>query len=203
MGTRDPRVDAYIAKSAPFAQEILTYLRELVHETVPDVQENIKWSFPHFDYKGIFCSMAAFKQHCSFGFWLHHEVMGEDAADEGMGAVGKVTSLKELPSRTKLKGYLKKAKQLQDAGVKRGANAPAKPKSAPKPVVVPSELRAALSRNAEAKAHFAKMSPSHQREYCEWIAEAKKPETKERRVLKAVEQIAEGKSQNWKYESKK
>jgi hypothetical protein len=44
-------------------------LRDLVHKACPEVEETMKWSFPHFDYKGMMCSMAAFKQYCAFGFW--------------------------------------------------------------------------------------------------------------------------------------
>ena len=201
MGTRDARVDAYIQKSQPFAQEILSYLRELVHETVPEVQETMKWSFPHFDYKGIFCSMASFKAHCAFGFWLQKEVVGE-VADEGMGSFGKITSIKDLPSKTKLKAYLKKAKALNDDGVKRAA--PMQKKStASKPIVIPPKFAKALARHPQSRKHFDAMSPSHRREYCEWIAGAKQEATRERRIEKAIEQLAEGKSQNWKYESKK
>jgi hypothetical protein len=201
MGTRDPRVDAYIAKSQPFAQDILSHLRELVHETVPDVQETMKWSFPHFDYKGIFCSMAAFKAHCSFGFWLEEQVLGKPAVD-GMGSFGKLTSVEDLPSKTVLKGYLKKAKALNDDGVKRPAPV-AKKAAGTKPIDIPLEFANALARHPASKAHFDAMSPSHRREYCEWIAGAKQEATRERRIDKAIELLAEGKSQNWKYESRK
>jgi hypothetical protein len=69
MGKNDPRIDDYIAKSQDFARPILEHLRDLVHKACPEVEETMKWSFPHFDYKGMMCSMAAFKQHCAFGFW--------------------------------------------------------------------------------------------------------------------------------------
>lgn len=200
MGTRDPRVDAYIKKSQPFAQEILSYIREVVHETVPEVEEGMKWSFPHFDYKGIFCSMAAFKAHCSFGFWLQKEVVGEEV-EEGMGSFGKLTSIKDLPSKTKLKAYLKKAKKLNDDGVKRAAPMQKKP-TAKKAIEIPPEFAKALGRHPKSKKHFDAMSPSHRREYCEWIAGAKKEETRERRIATAIEQLAEGKSQNWKYDTR-
>src|ERR1043166_4933195 len=123
MPTKDPRIDAYVAKSADFAKPILIHLRKLVHVACPDVEETIKWSFPHFEYKGMLCSMAAFKQHCSFGFWKAALVLGkgkngEDSADGGMGHFGKITSLSDLPGDKVLVGYIKKAAQLNDAGVK-------------------------------------------------------------------------------------
>lgn len=202
MGTRDPRVDAYIASAQPFAREILSYLRELVHETVPAVQEEMKWSRPHFAYNGIFCGMSAFKAHCAFGFWLHDQVMEGEAKTGAAGDLGRITSRADLPSKTKLKGWLKKAKQLQDAGVKRSPDAQKAPKK-DRPIVVPPVLAQALAREPAVQARFDAMPPSHRREYCEWIAEAKQEATRERRVAKALEQIAEGKSQNWKYETRK
>jgi uncharacterized protein YdeI (YjbR/CyaY-like superfamily) len=144
--------------------------------------------------------MSAFKAHCAFGFWLHKEVMGENAVEGAAGDMGRITSLKDLPAKTKLKAWLRKAKALQDAGVKRTATATKK--GAPKPVVIPPELAKALAKQPAVKKQFDAMSPSHRREYCEWIAEAKQEATRERRLAKAMEQIAEGKSQNWKYDTR-
>lgn len=202
MGTRDPRVDAYIKKSAEFAQPILRHIRDVVHAACPDVEESIKWGFPNFNYAGgILCSMASFKAHCSFGFWLAREVLGDEMSDEAMGQFGRVTRIAELPSKTVLTRYIRKAMQLNEAGVKMAR--PAAKKGAQRAaVVVPQELRKALAGQPAVKAKFDAMSPSHRREYCEWIAEAKKLETRERRLAKAMEQIAEGKSQNWKYEKR-
>ena len=219
MGTRDAKVDAYIAKSQPFAQEILTHIREVVHAACPETVEAMKWSMPFFTYKGaLLCNMAAFKAHASFGFWLSKQVLGEDAADDGMGHFGKLTSVKELPSKAVLTKHVKKAVALVDAGVKlerggtensRGTGGAASPgKTAARKttvsrrVSVPPELDRALRDHPEAKAAFDAFPPSHRREYAEWIAEAKRPETKERRVQQALEMLAEGKSRNWKYEAK-
>jgi uncharacterized protein YdhG (YjbR/CyaY superfamily) len=69
MKNTDPRVDAYIAKAAPFARPILRHLRKLVHEGSPEAEETMKWSMPAFVHRGkILCGMAAFKEHCTFGF---------------------------------------------------------------------------------------------------------------------------------------
>ncbi|MEO7310922.1 MAG: DUF1801 domain-containing protein [Chitinophagaceae bacterium] len=102
MPTIDPRVDAYIEKSAPFAQPILLHLRKLVHKACPQVVETIKWSFANFDYKGMFCSFAAFKQHCAFGFWktalmADPEGVLSEKKNEAMGCLGRITSMKDLP----------------------------------------------------------------------------------------------------------
>ena len=202
MGKKDPRVDAYINKAADFAKPILTHLRETVHAAVPDVVEEMKWSFPHFTYKGMLCSMAAFKQHAMFGFWKASLVLGDKAkTDDGMGHLGRITKIADLPSTKELTAYIKKAVALNDAGVK-VARTPKNPARAT-PVRVPADLAAALKKNKKAQATFDAFSPSHRKEYIEWITGAKTDETRTRRLKTAVEQMAEGKSQNWKYERKK
>lgn len=199
MGSRDPRVDAYIEKSAPFAQPILRHLREVVHEACPGVEEAMKWSFPHFTYHGMLASMASFKQHCAFSFWKGELVMrdaGERAA-EAMGHFGRITSVDDLPPRDVLIGYVRQAMALNETGVK----APSRTKTgAKKPELeVPGDLAEALGRNAAAQATFDGFSPSHRREYVEWITEAKTDATRQKRLAQAVEWMAEGKSRHWKY----
>jgi len=200
MGTTDPRIDAYIDRSAEFAKPVLAHLRAVVHAACPEVEETMKWSVPHFMYGGgILCSMAAFKAHCAFGFWNGARVVGDDAAatERAMGNFGRITSLADLPSKEVLAGYVREAMQLRDAGVK----SPARARTAPKPeVVVPEALATALHGNAEALAAFERFSPSHRREYAEWVAEAKTEATRTKRVATAVEWLAEGKARNWKYE---
>jgi uncharacterized protein YdeI (YjbR/CyaY-like superfamily) len=198
MGKRDPRIDAYIAKSADFARPILTHLRDLVHEVCPEVEETMKWSFPHFQYKGMLCSMASFKEHCGFGFWKSSLVIGEggDEVEQAAGQFGRITKLSDLPAKKVLIGYIRKAMELNDAGVK--APARSKPKS-PKEVVVPEDLAEALRRNPQARAAFDNFSPSHKREYVEWITEAKTQATRTRRLETAIQWISEGKPRNWKY----
>jgi uncharacterized protein YdeI (YjbR/CyaY-like superfamily) len=199
MATRDPRVDAYIAKSADFARPILEHLRAVVHAACPDVEETMKWSFPHFQYKGMLCSMAAFKEHCALGFWKGSLILGEagGGSDGAMGQFGRITKLGDLPSKKILVGYIKKAMELNEAGVKSPTRS--KPK-APKPeAVVPDDLATALKNNPAARAAFDKFPPSHRREYIEWITEAKTAPTRARRLETAVEWMAEGKPRNWKY----
>jgi uncharacterized protein YdeI (YjbR/CyaY-like superfamily) len=198
----DPRVDAYINKSAVFAQPILEHLRELVHKTVPGIEESIKWSMPFFTYKGqMFGNLAAFKAHCSFGLfggamkaWFKEQ--GIDS--EGMGSLGKLTSIKDLPPNKVLAGYIKQAAAFIDDGAKTMQ----RPRKAAKPAPeTPPELAAALKKNKAAQKVWTGFSPSCQREYTEWIAEAKRAETKEKRIVQAVEWIAEGKQRNWKYQN--
>jgi uncharacterized protein YdeI (YjbR/CyaY-like superfamily) len=199
----NPKVDAYIEKAAPFAQPVLEHLRELVHKACPDVEEAIKWSMPFFVYKGqILGNMAAFKAHCSFGLWGGEvsAVMRKDGvlSDNGMGKLGKISSLKDLPSDKAMLGYIKQAVAFVEDG---GKTMQRKPKEAKPAAEIPAELSAALKTNKAAAKVFAEFSPSCRREYSEWIAEAKRPETKKKRVAQAVEWIAEGKQRNWKYQN--
>lgn len=197
MSSRDPRIDAYIARSAEFARPILEHLRAVVHAACPEVEESLKWNFPHFGYKGaMMCSMAAFKQHCSFGFWLYKRVVGGDGED-GMGQFGKLASLKDLPSKKELTAYIRKAMALNEAGVKL-----AHPKAAPKPApILPDDFASLLAqkKHAAARQIYAGFSPSAQREYVDWIAEAKTDATRQKRIATALEWLAEGKPRNWKY----
>lgn len=199
MGTRDARVDAYIAKAAPFARPILEHLRELVHATCPEVEESIKWSAPFFLYRsGMFCHMAAFKQHCAFGFWKWKQVVGDDAPEDAMGQFGRIEKCSDLPPKRVIAGYLKKAMALNEAGVP----AATRTRSVPKPeVAMPSDLAAvlALKKHAKARAAFDAFSPSHRREYIEWIGEAKRAQTRAARIATTLEWLAEGKSRHWKY----
>ncbi len=194
MGRRDPRVDAYIEKSAPFAQPILKHLRAVVHQACPEVTEDLKWRMPHFIHHGILCGMAAFKEHCIFGFWKASLVLGGDH-ESRMSQFGRLTSLADLPSKKALTAYVKKAARLNEEGVQ----LPRPSKAAAKKVAVPKDFAAALARNAAARRSFEQFPPSHKREYVEWIAGAKREETRERRLATAIDQIAAGKPQSWKY----
>jgi uncharacterized protein YdeI (YjbR/CyaY-like superfamily) len=197
MPVTDPRVDAYIEKSKDFAKPILTHVRKLIHETCPEVAETLKWSMPSFEYKGILCGFAAFKEHCTFGFWKQ-TLMESDAFSEtktAMGSFGKLTSLKDLPSDAVMKKLIKQAMKLNDEGVK-----VTKPKHEKKEVVVPEILLEALAQNDKAAETFINFPPSCRREYSEWIAEAKTDATRSKRVASTIEWLAEGKRKNWRYE---
>jgi len=199
MPKRDPRIDAYIAKAAPFAKPILEFVREAAHAASPDIEETLKWGHPAFVCHGILGNMAAFKEHASLGFWKGSLILDAKGsrADEGFGSMGKLKSLKELPSKKVLTGYFKKAIQLNEDGVK-----VAKPKAKPKPPPkTPPYFLAALKRNKKALAHYEAFSPSMKREYVQWLEEAKTEPTRDKRLATAVEWIADGKKRNWKYEN--
>lgn len=197
MVTRDKRIDTYIEKSPAYARPILAHLRSIVHAACPDVIETVKWGSPSFEYHGILCGMAAFKQHCAFGFWKHALVIegASGQARESMGSFGRLTSIADLPSRAVLVRYVKKAMKLNEDGVK-----PIRAQTSPKVALpVHPALKAALSKNQKARETFAAFSPSHRREYVEWVAEAKREETRARRIASAIEWMAAGKPRNWKY----
>ena len=198
MGTKDKRVDAYIAKSAPFAKPILQHIREIVHEGCPEVEETMKWSFPHFMYKGMLCSVASFKEHCAFGFWKGSLLLdSRQKSGDAMGQFGRITSTKELPSKKVLVAYVKKARELNDAGVK--VNRPPRTKEK-KDLVVPDYFLAAIKKNKKALTTFDAFPYSKKKDYVDWVTEAKTDETRNRRLQTTVEWLAEGKARNWKYE---
>ncbi len=193
MGKKDPRVDAYIAKSAEFAKPILRHLRETVHKGCPGVEETMKWSFPHFLHEGMLCSMASFKSHCAFGFWKGKLIVPENP--EAMGQFGRITALSDLPGDSVLVGYVREAVRLNETGGK----VQRKPREPKKTLPTPPDLKAALKKNAKARTTFEGFSPSRKREYVEWITGARAEKTRKKRLAIAVEWMAEGKPRNWKY----
>ena len=204
----DARVDAYIAKAQSFAEPILTHIRELMQKASPDIEETIKWGMPFFTLRGVIVGhMAAFKQHCSIGLWgpeMTAALKTDGITDSGggMGLFGKITSVKDLPAQKVLLGYFRQAVALIESGERTNSLPGRKKAKSAKPApVVPEELTAALRKNKKAAATFAAFSPSCQREYTEWIADAKRQETKAKRVSQAVEWMAEGKQRNWKYQN--
>ena len=203
MPTSEPRIDAYIENAQPFAKPILIYLREIIHETCPEVEEDWKWSFPHFLYKGkILCSFVAFKQHCGFGFWLEKEMktikeITENSERTRMFTLGKIHKLEDLPSKKVLKNIINEAVELTDMGVTLKKATPNKNETE-----VPDYFREALLTNPEANKVFEKASPSFRKEYILWITDAKTETTRNKRIQQALEWLAEGKGRNWKYEKR-
>jgi uncharacterized protein YdeI (YjbR/CyaY-like superfamily) len=198
----NPAVDVYIRKAAPFARPILSKVRALFHRACPDIEETMKWGFPHFEYRGIVGSMAAFNHHATFGFWKAslmsdpHDLLG--ASDDAAMSRAKFTDVAELPSVAVLLEYIRAAVALNEQGAK-----VERPKREKKPEAeVPADLLAALKRNKKALATFEAFSPSHRREYVEWITEARQEATRKKRLAQAVEWMADGKSRHWRYQRK-
>ena len=199
MPTVDPRIDAYIDSSAEFAKPILRRIRKLVHKAAPEIVETMKWSFPHFDHKGTVCSMAAFKQHCAFGFWKHSLLEDKAFAAEktAMGSFGRITSVRDLPDDETMFKLIRDAVNLNEQGTK--AKRPTR-SSEKKDVKVPAVLLEALAGNERAAAVFDNFPYSKRKDYVEWIEEAKTDATRDKRLATTILQLAEGKSRNWKYE---
>ena len=195
--------DDYIKATAPFARPILTHLRELVHKACPDVSETIKWGFPHFEYKGILCSMAGFKNHCSFGFWK--AALMEDKANilhvvekHSMGHLDKITDLSDLPPDKILVSYIRQAVKLNEDDVKLVPR-----KVVPdKKLTVPTYFLKAVKSNSAAFATFENFSYTNKKEYVEWVEDAKTDATRQKRLDTAIDWMAEGKIRNWKYVKK-
>ncbi len=205
MSTHDARIDAYIDKSADFAKPILTHLRELIHTVCPDVVETWKWSFPNFEYKGkLMLSMAAFKQHCSFTFWYAANMADTEniltlTAKNEMGGIGKISDVKDLPKDSVLKKYIKEAMKLNEAGVKRATIKTTEAEK--KALKTPADFAAALKNNKEAATVFKNFTYAKKKEYIDWLEDAKTETTRTKRMVQAVEWIAEGKSRHWKYQN--
>ena len=203
MGQRDERVDAYIAKSPDYAKPILIHIREFVHRVAPEVNEMIKWGFPFFDYKGPVCHMAAFKQHCAFGFWKvklldnTNGYLKVDGEESSAGSVGHIRSISDLPPEDALIDFIHQAIAINEKGVKVEKKA-APPKAE---ISMPADFDILLKSNTTAYFHYDKFSSSKKREYLEWFADAKSEATRQKRIEQALEWIAEGKSRHWKYQS--
>lgn len=199
---KNHQIDQYIAASEEFARPVLNHLRDLVHQACPEAEEKLKWGFPHFDYKGVYVSMAAFREHCAFSFWKAkvmadpHGLLGEKE-EKAMGHFGRIRSLKDLPDDKILLEYLAEAKKLNDLGIKVVSKKPTEQEK--KEMVVPEDLLAALEKNSQAFDIFEKFPYSHRKEYIMWVNEAKTAETRNKRIQTTVEWTAEGKGRNWKY----
>ena len=201
MGTKDPRVDAYIAKSAEFARPVLRHLRKVVHAGCPDVEETLKWSAPHFMHKGMLCGMASFKGHCAFGFWKERLLAARiktatSAGKTAMGQFGRITSIADLPDEASLIRLVQVAASLNEQGIKSPRRA--RPKGN-RILRVPDYFMSALRRNRKALATFDGFTYSNRKEYVEWVVEARQEETRSRRLKTAIAWMAEGKARNWKY----
>ena len=202
MPQTDPRIDEYIERSAEFARPVLWHIRELVHVACPDIEETIKWGFPHYMHKGMLCSTAAFKQHCAMNFWKHSLLDQKAFAKKkvSMGIFGRITSLKDLPADDVMIALIRQAAELNEKGIR----AEKKPAAAARlEAAVPDDLSALLKANKKAREAFDSFPPSCKREYVEWITEAKTDATRSKRLATTIEWLTEGKRRNWKYEKAK
>jgi uncharacterized protein YdeI (YjbR/CyaY-like superfamily) len=196
MPTLDPRVDTYIENAPEFARPILSELRKRIHAACPDVTETIKWRMPSFEYRGLLAGMAAFKKHCSFGFWKDPLLQKEAAHAAALAKAGCLQTLADLPPKAAFQKVVKRAMALNAEGTV----VPREMATKKVPPLHPEFVRA-LAANKKARAVFDAFAPSCKREYAEWIAEAKKDETRARRIEQAIDWIGAGKKRHWKYET--
>jgi uncharacterized protein YdeI (YjbR/CyaY-like superfamily) len=197
MGKKDERVDAYIEKSADFAKPILRHVRQLMHKACPQVEETIKWRFPSYVYRGILCITPAFKHHCAVVFWHGsiRDAINKGKAKDARGNLGRIGRLSDLPKDSVLTRAIKESVKLNEKGEKQKVIKPVKRR-----VVIPAYFMENLKTNKKALAVFQGLGPSHQREYVEWVAEAKRKETRDKRLAAMLPMLTEGKTRNWKYE---
>jgi uncharacterized protein YdeI (YjbR/CyaY-like superfamily) len=198
MGKKDKRVDAYIEKAGDFAKPILRHIRKLVHTVCPEVEETFKWSQPAFMYRGILCISSAFKQHCALVFWQKsvRKSLAAAVGKQDWGGMHKIASMADMPKDSVLTQAIKESMKLNESGVAGGPAQSAKKK----PLVIPAFVKKALNSNKTAKEVFAGLSPSHQREYVEWVVGAKREETRDKRLGEMMKLLAQKKSLNWKYQ---
>jgi len=196
-------IDRYIAKSAEFAIPILTHLRKVIHQADARIEEKIKWGMPFFDCKGPVCNFAAFKKHCTFGFWkaslMDDPIKLFEESKDAMGSLGQIKSLADLPSDEVLIAYIQQAIKLNEEGKK---VSPKTKSTEKKELNVPEDLAAAFKNNQAALETFSNFSYTNKKEYLEWLTEAKTAETRAKRLETAIDQMAEGKSRHWKYAKK-
>lgn len=204
MKYKDLRIDSYIEKSQLFAQPILKYLRKQIHKACPEVTETIKWGFPHFEYNGMLCFMASFKEHCTFGFW-RGELMKElrmkanISREKGMGQFGRITTLKDLPPDGLLHKWIKEAVNINEKGIE---TIPKKKITNKKTLPTPGYFSEAINKNKKVAENFIALTASQRNEYVEWVTEAKTVLTRDSRIKSMLEWVKEGKPRNWKYMAK-
>lgn len=202
MSKFNPQFDEYITKSADFAKPIMEYLRQIIHETCPEVEEIIKWGNPHFDYKGdMMCILAGYKHHCSFSLYKAElmsdkKIIESVKAGQKMGYMDKIKSLSDLPAKETLVAYIKEAMVLNENGVKKEKTVSEKPKV----IEVPDYFNEVLIANPLVKEIFESKSASFRKDYLVWIIDAKTEATRQKRIEQSLEWIAEGKGRFWQYE---
>lgn len=193
-----PDVDLYIQQAAPFARPVLSHLRQLVHQTLPAVREEIKWGMPFFCLQHNLCFMAAFKAHCGFGFW-RADALGLIAAPtgrvKGMGQFGKIVDLGDLPADLVLQQLLLRSATL-------AATPAASLPRQKKPQValpMPVAFADALQQHPNATAYFQQLTIAQQNDYIEWFTTAKTAVTQQKRLETSLLWLAEHKARNCKY----
>ncbi|NBL63965.1 hypothetical protein GV828_01990 [Flavobacterium sp. NST-5] len=201
MPILNDKVDQYIENAAEFQQPILTKLRKWVHKYCDEVEEKIKWGYPHFDYRGDFMGvLMAYKNYCGFMF-VKSELMIDPRLKNNKELkaperfLGNLKSLEDLPLEEEFASFVMEAMMLNEQKIK----VPKKTSAETKPIEIPQAFSDALVKNARAQEIFNEKSPSFRKEYITWIADAKTEHTRNKRIDEAIQWISEGKGRHWKY----
>lgn len=160
--------------------------------TSTELAEEIKWGMPCYTLNGKnIVGMGGFKSY--FGLWFHQGALLKDEKGVLMNAQeGKTKAARQWRMQSAadikpqiIKRYLNEAITLAKAGKEITP-------SRKKPLIIPPELKAALAKNKNAAAAFEKLTPGLRREYADYITDAKRADTKERRLKKILPMIAKG-----------
>lgn len=190
-------VEEYIEEHANF-NEALILLRNLINST--ELTETIKWSAPVYtlNNKNVL-GLGAFKNH--FGIWFFNGVFLRDEHHLLINAQeNKTKALRQMRFETleqidknSVLLYIKEAIENQKLGKE------IKPIRSKKEVILPKELKQLLNSNTLIKQAFNNLTPYKQKEYCEYIAIAKREQTKKTRLEKITPMILNGVGLNDKY----
>ena len=196
------KINLYIAERPEWQRKVLVRLRQLIHSASDEVEENWRWNAPHFDHDGIMLGMVAFKHHVAV--WFHKGALvqgpkglfGEKEKGSDKGMLGYKLSESDQIDEKAFLDLVKQAIKVNQSGAKLADSKPTR-----KALVVPPDLEGCLKKNEEAWRHWERFNYTHKKEYVEWITDAKKEETRKRRIAQALEMIREGTSKEEKYKT--
>ncbi len=188
----------YIRKFPKWEEQLQT-AREVINGY--PLEETIKWGAPCYVYKGTnLIGLAGFKNHCAI--WFHKGSLIDDKHDAFKNAQpDKTKFLRQLRFRESeninvplLKEYINEAIKIEEQ-----QEAPKVKSKTNKEFELAQELKDIFKNEVEFQNAFKKLSQYNQREYSNYINEAKRESTKERRLIKIKPLIMEGKSLHDKY----
>lgn len=179
-------IDNYLISKEPFANEINSILRELIHKAFPEVVEDWKWGTPVFQRNELVCGFAGFKKHVSLHFFKgaymsdRHGLFTDDCSAQHSRTI-KYASKKDIDTN-KLTDYLKEAFDQSGVPLKKAT-------AVKKEFVVPELLLQALDKNTLAKKNFKNMANTYRKEYAQHISDAKRESTRLRRLEKVIQNL--------------
>ena len=189
-------VDAYIEHAENWRDELIQ-LRQILNATA--LQEEVKWGAPCYTFNGKnLVGMGAFKSYLAL--WFFQGALLTDPKEVLVNAQeGKTKALRQWRFKSKrdiddqlIVAYVEEAISLQERGLE------IKPQRH-QPVAIPTRLKAALSKNEQLSTAFNALSEGKRREYADYIAEAKRDETKVKRLEKIIPMIIAGQGLHDKY----